>query len=48
MGTIAIIALVGCGLLWVAAVVEFSRTLSELTRCRSQAGRLQSALAGDR
>jgi hypothetical protein len=44
MGTVAIIALGTCGLLWVAAVVEFSRTLSELTRCRNSAGRVLEAL----
>jgi hypothetical protein len=43
MGTIAIIAITTCGLLWVAAVVEFSRTLAELTRCRDNADRMLSS-----
>ncbi|MFH1034449.1 MAG: hypothetical protein V1806_08075 [Pseudomonadota bacterium] len=48
MGTIAIIALGTCGLLWVVAVVEFSRTLSELTRCRHSAVRVLETMDSGR
>ena len=45
METIAIIALAACGVLWVASVVEFSRTMSELTRCRSLACRVMKTVS---
>lgn len=48
MGTIAIVAIAVCGLLWVAAIVEFSRTLSELARCRNSAGRLLDSIGSGR
>jgi hypothetical protein len=48
MGTIAIIAIAACGLIWLAAIVEFSRTISELTRCRHSAGRVLQALGAGR
>ena len=48
MGTIAIVAIAGCGVLWIAAVVEFARTMSELGRCRSLASRTLGAISGGR
>jgi len=45
MGTVAIIAVVTCVALWIAAVVEFSRTLSELARCRLLANRALNAIS---